>query len=78
MKDTAMGSERDGFKFAAIDDTDKLVLVTADDKSYLNNAKVQALCRHFRGMKYRVMLWTESDQCVFNIVKENVPEQVNA
>lgn len=74
VKDTAMGTERHGFKFTAIDDTDRIVLITADDKAFLNNPKTQALCRHFRREKYKVMLWTEKHQAIFNVVKETQSE----
>lgn len=74
VKDTAMGTERNGFKFAAIDERDRIVLITADDKSFLNNPKTQALCRHFRGANFKVMLWTEKDHAIFNVVKEKQTE----
>jgi hypothetical protein len=70
VKDTAMGTERDGFKFAAIDDKAKYVLITADDKSYLDNPKVQTMCGYFRARQYGVLLWTENDQSIFEVVKE--------
>jgi hypothetical protein len=69
-KDTPMGSQRDGFKFCAIEDTDKIILVTADDIGYLQNPKVQSLCEHFRALQYSIILWTEQDQSIFNVVKE--------
>lgn len=71
-KDDAMGSERDGFKFCAIDETDKYILVTADDKEYLQNGKIQSLCEHFRAQQYTILLWTQKDQSIFNVVKQNV------
>lgn len=73
VKDGAMGIERDGFKFAAIDDTEKAILITADDKGYLSRSKVQAMCRHFEELKYHVLLWTKADQCIFNVEKEPKP-----
>lgn len=78
VKDTAMGTERDGFKFAAIDDKGKYVLITADDKSYLDNPKIQTMCGYFRARQYFVLLWTEEDQTVFNVVREKMPEPSGA
>jgi hypothetical protein len=75
-KHDAMGSERDGFKFCAVDDTEEIILITADDKNYLNNPKVHALCQHFEELEYRVMLWTAQEQSVFRIVREQVQEPV--
>ena len=72
VKDTAMETERDGFKFCAVDDSKKLILITAVDKNYLNNPKVQALCQHFEELEYKAMLWTERDQSLFCVVKEEV------
>ncbi|MBE0546049.1 MAG: hypothetical protein IH623_32385 [Verrucomicrobia bacterium] len=67
VKDTAMGTERDGFKFCALDDKEKIVLITADGNDYLNNPKVQAMCRHFDEKKFDLMLWTESEQSIFKV-----------
>jgi hypothetical protein len=69
VRDTVMGSERDGFKFFAVDDDQKVILITADDTRYVNNPKIQSLCKHFAGLRYDVMLWTEQDQHIFKVVR---------
>ena len=66
--DNAIGTERDGFKFCAIDENDKYILITAENKSYVALPKIQALCKHFTGLGYRVMLWTEEDQEVVAVL----------
>lgn len=73
IMDNPMGSERDGFRFCAIDEADeaeKYILITADHKDYINRMKVQEMCRYFRKQKYRIMLWTGEDQAIFKVAKE--------
>lgn len=78
VKDAAMGSERDKFKFCAVDDREKIILVTSDDKAYLNNPKIQDMCRHFKAVGYSIMLWTQADQSIFNVVSEKSSGHLNA
>lgn len=68
--DNVIGSERDGFKFCAIEESEKYILITADEKSYVAKPKIQALCKHFNGLGYKVALWTEADQAIFAVEKE--------
>lgn len=59
----------DGYRFTGIDWKNKIILVTADDPSFINNSTTQAMFSHFDKKGYKAMLWAGNDQEIYEVKK---------
>jgi len=63
-------SEKDGYKFCAYDCDMPAILITGDSTDYLDNPKIQSLCRHFDAKQCHILLWTSKDSSYFVVEAE--------
>lgn len=62
---------KDGYSVAGIDEKEKWILITADDKYYLLNPRVQEMVRHFDSKSYCCVLWLSDTQQAHLLIKES-------
>jgi hypothetical protein len=67
---TSKGYIKDGYKsIAGIDETNKHILITADDEDFIINPRIQEMIRHFKEQKFMVFFYVGSKQSV-SVVKK--------
>lgn len=74
VKENATFSDFGGYKVCAYDPAEKVILITADDCSFVQKPHIQELCARFMPQGWKMMLWTAEDESLHNVERQKRDE----